>query len=98
MIHADKFRVTYWVPSRHPAPGLVQSRLDEIARRYLPGALSEIVEAGLPAGGEDIWMMRELELNLDLQVTLDDHRVAASWATGIAGQLAARLASSESDD
>jgi hypothetical protein len=97
MIHVDKFRAAYWISARDAAPALVQSRLDDIARKYLLGALSGIVEDALPPGDEDIWMMRRLELDLDLEPSLDDHCVAASWATGIAAELAARLASSETD-
>jgi hypothetical protein len=81
---------SYLVAADHPAPDAVGERLDAAlggVGRELGAAL-----APLAAGDADgIWLLRQVELDLALDVVLPAERLTRNWAHGLASAIARKL-------
>lgn len=69
MILVRKLDCHYFAPSDHPAPESLRRRLDEAVHRDFPLALAQAFPASLDAEDESLWMIRHLDVTLD--ITLD---------------------------
>jgi hypothetical protein len=69
MILVRKLDCRYFAPSDHPAPESLRSQLDEAVQRDFPVALAQAFPASFAAEDESLWMIRRLDVALD--VTLD---------------------------
>jgi len=88
----ERLAATYVVPATHPEPMEVRSRLDAVGRR-LPEALgTPFAELGEGRDGE-VWLLRHLDVDVELDLTADDLSLARAWADAITTAVAARLAS-----
>jgi hypothetical protein len=81
----------YLVSSDHPYPEKVRSSLDEAAAKSLPFVLSLILSRWSSAKDPSIWFIRRLDLDVDVNVAWDREKLAKSWASAIAGALAAQI-------
>jgi hypothetical protein len=88
----DRLSATYVVSRAHPAIDGVRARLDGVGRRLaqvLPGPLDE-----LSAGrGDEMWLFRELDVEVEVDLGADDLAVARVWADGVVSALARRIGS-----
>jgi hypothetical protein len=87
MLNIHRLRPLYLVPYDHPAPDVL-AKLDAIARRTLPHALSSAVSRSLPNSTEDVWMIRSLKLDVDLNLDSNEDQLALNWARQAAIALA----------
>lgn len=88
----DRLSATYVVSREHPAVDEVRARLDGVGRRLpevLPLPLDE-----LGVGREDeIWLFRELDVEVEVDLGADDLAMARVWADGVVSTLARRIGS-----
>ena len=87
-ITIDVWRTTYMVPSSHPAPGRVRSRLDSLVSAQVPEACARWMSAALDPADESIWLVRELDLDFAVDI---GHRTADRLSNVWAKQLAIRI-------
>jgi hypothetical protein len=81
----------YLVPADHPSPDTVRSKLDGIAHRKLRDAVASAVSRSLPESAADIWLIRSLKLDVDLNLDSSDEQLANRWAQQAAASLTAVL-------
>jgi hypothetical protein len=83
-----RLAATYLVSAEHPAWETVHQRLDAALGHLgddLDRALSPLV------GGDGIWLIRRLELELALDVDADPQRLRQAFARGLAAAIARKL-------
>jgi len=81
MMEVGKFRSTYVVPNDQPFPRAVCERLDFLAARHLPNAISRALAViGEARDDNSIWIFRRLEFDVNLNLDHDDDTLAAVWA------------------
>lgn len=90
-----KLRAQYLVSTNHPAPERVKARLDETIAKDLPATLSVILSRWFSSSDSSIWLIKRLELEVDLNVARNREQVAIRWAARIARDLVATLQSGE---
>src|SRR5688572_3016035 len=95
-LHVDRFRAQYLVASDHPAPEGVKRKLDATLQKTLPDALRNALSGWFSDGDSSIWFLRELGINLDLNLGWDAEQVARTWATQLARELSKGLNEDES--
>ena len=98
IIEARRVLADYWVPADHPAPETVRHRLDDVARKLLPTALESILERVFPEDDATVWMVRRMNLDLNLDLELDDERLASAWAARASEVLTRKLADGSDPD
>jgi hypothetical protein len=81
---------TYLVPASHPDETGVRLRLDGVARR-LGGPLEAPLAQLAAERGEEVWLFRRLDAEVELDLAADDDALARAWADGVAAAVAARL-------
>jgi hypothetical protein len=89
----ERIASRYLVARGHPAPDQIRSRLDALFESSVPDRcrrlLSQVVDESDPA----VWLIREIELELFLDVgQLDDVVVARVWGERAASAIGERLA------
>jgi len=94
-LKVERFRAQYLVSSDHPSPERVKARLDETVTKSLAGTLSAIVSRWFSPTDSSIWLIRRLELDVDVNAAWEWEQVARRWATQIARELAATLQAGE---
>jgi hypothetical protein len=88
MMEIAKFASTYVLPSGHPFPRAAAERLDALAARQLPNALSRALQRIATARNDDsIWILRSLEFDVNLDLEHDDDTLAALWASRLVAAL-----------
>src|SRR2546425_1083269 len=83
-----RLHAQYLVSSEHPNPQSVSARLDQVAGKTLPGTLAAALSRLLPLSAPDVWLIRWLELDLDVGLDLGEEAVTRSWAGQIASSIA----------
>ncbi|MEO8049673.1 MAG: hypothetical protein ABI833_04590 [Acidobacteriota bacterium] len=92
MMEVGKFRSTYVVPSDQPFPRAACERLDSLAARHLPHAISRALAAvGEARGDNSIWIFRSFEFEVDLDLDHDDDALAALWAERLMAAIARHI-------
>jgi hypothetical protein len=89
-INVHRLKVDCAVPRDHPNPLAVRTKLDEAAER-LPAALGELL-APLDRAGDEVVVIKRLELTFDLDTSLAPGDLARAWAARIAAAVARSLA------
>ena len=84
-----RLKVDCAVPRNHPNPMAVRTRLDEAAER-LPAALAELL-APLARAGDEVIVIKRLELTFDLDTSLAPDDLARAWAARLATAVARAL-------
>ncbi len=90
-LRIERFHAQYLVSSDHPAPEKVKARLDEAVIRSLSATLSALVSRCFSPTDPSIWLIRRLELTLDVNAAWERDQVARRWATQLARELVATL-------
>ncbi len=88
-INVGRLEVSCAIAHDHPSPLAVRTRLDDASSR-LATVLGELL-APLSRLGDEVILIRKLELAFDLDTSLDPDALARQWAARIAGGLAAWL-------
>lgn len=83
-LQIERFQVEYLVPRDHPSPERLRGRLDKTLGHSVPESLEHALTPYFGQSGEDVWLIRKLECDLDLDVDNDPDLVARRWGTGIA--------------
>ena len=73
-------RSLYLIPSDHPAPDLIRSKLDNITRHNFGNAVASALSRALPDSAAGVWLIRSLTLNVDLNLDADADQLADVWA------------------
>src|SRR6266567_9536781 len=79
-VNIHRLHPLYLVPSDHPAPDAVRSRLDDVAQRELPLALARAISHALPESACDVWLIRSLNVTVDLNLDTSEEQLAGNWA------------------
>ncbi len=87
-LNIHRLRPLYLVASDHPDPEAVRAKVDAIARRTLPHALSSAVSRSLPDSTAEVWMISSLKLEVDLNLDSNEDQLALNWARQAAISLA----------
>src|SRR5262245_43622082 len=99
MIESLRFRSTYFVAQTNPWPYGVRERLDSIAGRELPRALSKAMQEWADSEADSsIWMLRRLDFHADLDLQRENASLAGDWATQFVAALRKRLDEDQSND
>ncbi len=83
-LNIHRLRTQYLVSSDHPNPESVRTKLDWIASKKLAGDLGLAVLRYLPTSAQDIWLIRSLTLDIDLNLDCGEEQLAWSWAEQVA--------------
>jgi hypothetical protein len=86
-LHVERFRCQYLIPADHPAPVEIKAKLDSDIQDRLPRNLAALLSRLLPTSDEGIWLIRRLEVDLDLNLTWESDRLMGQWALSIARSL-----------
>ncbi len=79
-LNIHRLRSLYLVPSDHPAPDAIRSKLDNVARRKFGDAIASALSRALPDSTAGVWLIRSLTLNVDLNLDASEDRLAEIWA------------------
>jgi len=90
-LHVDHFRARYLIASDHPAPRTVKQRLDDALSKTLPESLRVALSSWLSDDDPSIWFIRELNVNVDLNLDWNPDQVGKTWATQLVCKLATDL-------
>jgi hypothetical protein len=90
-LHVDHFRAHYLIASDHPAPKTVKHRLDDALSKALPDSLRVALSSWLSDDDPSIWFVRELNVNLDLNLDWNPDQVGKTWATQLVRKLSRDL-------
>jgi hypothetical protein len=90
-LHVDHFRAQYLIASDHPAPKTVKQRLDDAISKTLPDSLRVALSSWLSDDDPSIWFVREMNVNLDLNLDWNTDQVGKTWATQLVRKLASDL-------
>jgi hypothetical protein len=93
VIRIDTMRNSYFVPRDHSRPERLRYALDDTATRRLPGACAAVLGGVLNADHPSVWFIRNLEVDLTIDVAgFDEDYIARLWAGQISGKLIKALA------
>jgi hypothetical protein len=85
VINIRRFHAHYRLAADHPDPAFVRQQLDNLANTVLPETLASLTAS---LGSEDgVVLIRRLEVNLALNISLDKGNLARQWAKRIVREL-----------
>lgn len=90
-ISVGRLRAVYFVPSDHPAPAALKDRLDEALSKGVAGALASSAARLFSDSDQSVWLVRRLDVSLDVNAEWGRDRLAAEWAAEITRTLARDL-------
>lgn len=90
-VHIQRFSAQYVVPAQHPSPERVRTRLDEAVTGSLRDALGAALAPLLPETDPSIWLIRRLEVQVDVNAAWDGQQIARAWTPQITRSLATVL-------
>jgi hypothetical protein len=70
-LRIERFRARYLVAADHPAPERLKARLDDSITEWLPRSLGAALAASLPETAPDVWLIRRLRIDVDINVAWD---------------------------
>lgn len=99
MIAVGKFHSSYLVPHDDSFPLATRERLDSVAAKRLPVALSRTLQT-IAAARDDtsIWIFRRLHFDVDLNLDHNDDALAEAWAGRLAAAVIRRIDEPEDGD
>ena len=83
-----QFQAQYLVSREHPAPERIKSRLDEIVTRDLAQTLATALAPWFSNSGSGLWLIRNLNVKLDVSIAWEQQQLARALASRIARSLA----------
>ncbi|MBV9927300.1 MAG: hypothetical protein JOZ96_19940 [Acidobacteria bacterium] len=86
-ISVGLLRAVYFVPSDHPAPDALKVRLDDALSKGLRDALAATASRLFSEADESVWLVRRLDVSLDVNAAWGREAIAASWASEAARAL-----------
>jgi hypothetical protein len=90
---------TYLVPASYPAPQDLQRRADRIAAECLAASCGTCLEQALNAADTTVWRIRNLAVNLSLEVgSSDSHDIARDWGRRLATEIYSTVEQGEQSD
>ena len=87
-LNIHRLRSLYLVPSDHPAPDLIRSKLDNVVQHTFGNAIASALSRALPDSAAGVWLIRSLTLNVDLNLDGSDDQLADVWAKEAASSVA----------
>ena len=90
-LRVQRLRAEYLVSSEHPSPERVKARLDETAVKNLAEALSFAISRWFSNADSSIWLVRRLDLELDVNAAWNQEQLAQCWAAQIVRTLGMTL-------
>jgi hypothetical protein len=90
-LRIERFRARYLVAADHPAPERVQARLDDSITAWLPRSLGAALAGALPETAADVWLIRRLHIDLDINVAWDRDALVRVVADRLADVLLATI-------
>src|SRR5437588_4768028 len=84
-LSVERFDGRYLVPADHPDPERVRSRLDDAVPPTLRGLASALGSQATDMQG--VWLVRRLEIELEVDLSWDRDRLARLWATRLVRRL-----------
>lgn len=90
-LHVDHFRAQYLIASDHPAPQSVKQRLDDALSKNLADSLRVALSSWFSDDDPSIWFVRQLDINLDLNLDWNPEQVGKTWANQLVRKLSRDL-------
>ena len=90
-----RVQAQYHVSSAHPAPERLKARLDEAVTHSLAQTLSTMCSAWFADTDPSIWLIRRLEINVDVSAAWDRESLARAWRGQIARALSRAMQDGE---
>lgn len=90
-LRIERFHALYLVPADAPSPISIRARLDQTATRELAETLAGVLSAQLSHADPSVWIIRQLNVDVDLSIPRSLDRMARVWAVEIADRLHAVL-------
>ena len=90
-----RVQAQYLVSSAHPAPERLKARLDEAVTHSLAPTLSAMCSAWFADTDPSIWLIRRLEINVDVNAAWDRESSARAWAEQMARALSKAMQDGE---
>lgn len=90
-IRVSRLRAVYCVPREHPSPAALKDRLDEALSKSVAAALASSAARLFGDSDESIWLVRRLDVNVDVNAEWGREHIAATWASAMAQALARDL-------
>ncbi|HEY3127847.1 MAG TPA: hypothetical protein VGL91_00165 [Acidobacteriota bacterium] len=78
------FHVRYLVSRDHPAPERLRARLDEAVTHSLTHTLSSILSRSFSDADTSVWLIRRLEIELDVNAAWERESLTRAWAQQVA--------------
>lgn len=82
---------TYLVASQHPAPERLRDRLDAAVTKELAPILASRLAAWFANAGPDLWLIRRLELTVDVNAAWEREAIARAWTQAVTHELSMTL-------
>jgi hypothetical protein len=82
---------TYLVASQHPAPERLRDRLDAAMTKELAPILATRLAAWFANAGPGLWLIRRLELTVDVNAAWEQEAIARTWARAMVHELSILL-------
>jgi len=79
-----RLQANYLVSSQDSDPHCIKASLDTLAQSLLPSTVGAALSMLLPASAPDVWLIRSLEVDLDIGLHQGEDAAARSWARQIA--------------
>jgi len=92
-LRVARFNATYFIARDHPAPDRLKGKLDDTVLKDLPDALNTAMSRFLSSADESVWLIRRLDVNLDINAGWNREILANSWANQIERSLTVNLRS-----
>jgi len=90
-LQIQRFQAQYLVSSAHSSPERVKARLDDAITHDLPQTLSTLLSPWFSDADPSLWIIRRLEVSLDVNVAWERESLARAWVAQIARWLDATL-------
>ncbi|MFN7931258.1 MAG: hypothetical protein U0Y68_25680 [Blastocatellia bacterium] len=78
-----RFHANYQVAAEHPSPVILRQRLDDALTQELSATLAAAASALCPDGDESVWLIRRLEITLDINAAWQREAIARAVARQI---------------
>ena len=79
-----RFHGRYLVSRDHPAPERVRTRLDDAVTHSLNGTLASILSRCFSDADTSVWLIRRLEIELDVNAVWERESLTRAWAQRVA--------------
>jgi hypothetical protein len=92
-LRVERFNATYFIARDHPAPDRLKSKLDDTVQQDLAEALRTAMFHSSSSADQSVWLIRLLDVDVDINAGWNRERLANSWAKQIERSLTVNLRS-----